>query len=188
MRQKPETWLRNNRRALVVALVAALLLVMAGASAVAISPQFWFGSALGFVGWILIVGPGVFAATLIYQIRMPRLAYHDGHMLVYLHSAQPIRVPIEIVELFFAGQGSSHLPSADAVPSKSRTVVVRLAEAATEWHFRDVKPVWGEWRDAYIIIRGTWCEPLTPDVLKFLNKRLREVHRERSVAPVESSP
>jgi hypothetical protein len=94
-------------------------------------------------------------------------------------------VPIEIVELFFAGQGMSHLPATDELPSRARTVVIRLAEAATEWHANDVKPDWGEWREGYIIIRGTWCQPLTADVLKNLNRRLREVHQERAAAAEE---
>ncbi len=185
--QKPETWLRTNRRALLVTLVVALLFVGAGASAVAISPRFWFGGALAVVGWLTLVGAGAFSAMLVYQMTLPSLAYHDGYLLVYLQSAQPVRVPIAIIELFFAGQGISHLPATEDIPSKSRTVVVRLAEAATDWHFREVKPVWGEWREAYIIVRGTWCEPLTPDVLKFLNRRLREVHRDRAVSPAEAS-
>lgn len=183
---RPETWLRTNRRALLVALVVALLVVGAGISAVAISPRFWFGNALAVVGWGAVGGAGVFAVMLLYQMTLPRLAYHDGYLLVYLQSAQPTRVPIEIVELFFAGQGVSHLPAAEEGPTKSRTVVVRLAEAATDWHFRDVKPDWGEWREGYIIVRGTWCEPLTAEVLKSLNRRLREVHRERSGLPAEA--
>lgn len=187
--KRPEIWLRTNRRALLVVLLVSLLFVMAGASAVIVSSQFWFGPALAAIGWLTIAFAGIFSAMLLFQTTLPRLAYADGHLWVYLQSARPVAVPIEIVELFFAGQGVSHLPEAADLPSKSRTVVVRLAEAATEWHDRDVKPAWGEWREGYIIIRGTWCEPLTAEVLKNLNRRLREVHRERSiVSAAEASP
>jgi hypothetical protein len=185
---KPEIWLRSNMRPLLVTLIFAMIFCAAGVSAVAISDRFWFGLGLKIVGWITIGASGIFAVMLLYQMSLPRLVYRDGELLVYLASAQPTRVPIEIVELFFAGQGISHLPANDDLPSKSRTVVIRLAEAATQWHSREVKPDWGEWREGYIIIRGTWCQPLTADVLKNLNRRLREVHRERAIVISGESP
>jgi hypothetical protein len=171
-----------------VTLVAALLVSAAGASVAALSPRWELGIAPVILGWLILAVGAWFALMLIYQMLLPRLAYQAGELLVYLESAQPIRVPIEIVELFFAGQGGSRLPVQEGSASQSRTVVVRLAEAATEWHARDVKPTWGEWREAYIIVRGTWCEPLTPDVFKHLNRRLREVQRERGVQAGSAQP
>jgi hypothetical protein len=179
--QVPEVWLRTNVRPLLVTLIIALVFAVAGISAIAISDRFWFGLGLKIVGWITLVVSALFALMLAYQMTLPRLVYRDGELLVYLASSQPARVPIELVELFFAGQGVSTLPASTELPTKSRTVVIRLAEAATEWHFREVKPAWGEWREGYVIIRGTWCEPLTTDVLKSLNRRLREVHQARAV-------
>jgi hypothetical protein len=180
MHTQYEVWLRPNRRALGTTLAAALVVTAAGASLAALGAAWgWWAIAIGVV---VIIGGIWFSLSLIYQMTLPRLAYSSGELLVYLESAAPIRVPIDIVELFFAGQSGSTLPATDNVPSKSRTVVVRLAEAATDWHDRPVKPNWGEWREAYIIVRGTWCEPLTPEVFKFLNRRLREVQRERAGA------
>ena len=41
---------------------------------------------------------------------LPRLAYADRHLLVYLDSGPPQRVPIEVVEGFLLGQGPTMLP------------------------------------------------------------------------------
>lgn len=185
--RQTEVWLRTNRRALLIGVAFVGLIVLAAASAIVISGQFWFGPALQIGGWATLGLGSLLVLMLVYQMRLPRLAYCNGHLLVYLKSAEPERVPIEIVELFFFGQGVSHLPANESEPSKSRTVVVRLAEAAAEWHARDVNPNWGEWREGYIILRGTWCEPLTPDVMKDLNRRLREVHRARASANAEAT-
>lgn len=175
----PEVWLRTNRRALLLGLVVpSALLVFAGA---------------GFV-WSLGIGngwwAGVFLAAgtmplwmvgeLIYAINHPRLAYDRGELLVYLEPAKATRVPIEIVECFFLGQGPSELPKLHGREPQIQNVVVRLAEAATDWKQRAVKPTFGQWSDGYITIRGSWCEPIAPAVLKSLNERLVEAKRERS--------
>jgi hypothetical protein len=38
-----------------------------------------------------------------------------------------------------------------------------------------VKPSLGTWCGGYVTIRGTWCEPLQPDLIRRLNRRLKEV-------------
>lgn len=182
-----EVWLRTNVRALTVAMAVCALAGLAGVSAVLSSES------LGVGRWLQVAGGGVIVvavlgmAALAYQMTLPRLAYEPGYLLVYLESSEPTRVPIEIVELFFLGHGESHVPATSDSPAKSRTVVVRLAEGATEWHSRPTRPQLGEWRDGYIILRGTWCEPLTHDVLKGLNRRLAAIHRERRAAQESNS-
>jgi hypothetical protein len=181
MSPTPEIWLRTNRRALWVALVVTLLVAAAVvAGAVVFASQGEGRAYLLFLAGLFAGGCLLFVAALLYQMNLPRLAYASGELWVYLESATPTRVPIDIVEFFFVGQGSSQLPAADDAPAKSRTVVVRLAESAIEWHDRTVKPQWGEWREGYIILRGTWCEPLNPEVLNRLNRRLREVKQEHA--------
>lgn len=174
-----EVWLRTNVRALLVGFVVTSGLLLSGISAILIADRFSWGIALQVLGWLTIALCSYASLMLLYQMRLPRLAYQAGELYVYLKSSQPVRVPIEIVELFFAGQGESMAPATGTGPTKSRTVVVRLAEAATDWHNLPIRTAQGEWREAYIILRGTWCEPLTPEVFKSLNRRLSEVHRER---------
>ena len=89
----------------------------------------------------------------------------------------PIAVPLEIVEAFLLGQASMGLPSTTKSTTETRTVVVRLAEKATDWSQRRVNPLLGNWCEGYITIRGTWCEPLDADVVKRLNRKLAQTTR-----------
>jgi hypothetical protein len=108
----------------------------------------------------------------------PRLAYGDEQLLVYLRAGKPRSIPIEVVECFFLGQAPSLLGRASSdVDEPTSTVVVRLAESAAAWKQFDVNARLGRWCDGYITIRGTWCEPITVDLLKSLNHRLAVVHR-----------
>ncbi len=170
-----EIWLRTNTRAV------------------------WFGTvlpaALGLLGLLLVVGlpdspvgvrivGGVLLAIslagilgLMVLARKPRLAYADEHLLVWLGWGAPIRVPIQVVECFWLGQSDSLLPLARNQKTETSSVVVRIAERATEWHHHQVKPQFGLWCDGYITIRGTWCEPLSVKKVNSLNQRLSEVTR-----------
>jgi len=102
---------------------------------------------------------------------------------VYLGAARPFRLPIEVVEVFFLGQAPSMVhkdgdPFDDQGPTTS-TIVVRLAEKASEWQQRDVRPMLGHWCEGYITLRGTWCQPITEELVRTLNHRLVEVKREQ---------
>jgi hypothetical protein len=178
----PEIWLRNNRRALVVGMILpglwlAIALAAAGiALATAQSP------------WIVVLAAALalpplwLLAGLAYALSRPRLAYENGELLVYLELAQPTRVPIDAVEVFFLGQGASELPNLRGREPETQNVVVRLAESATEWKHRDVRPALGQWCEGYITLRGSWCGPTTRDVMQRLNRRLAELQRERKTA------
>jgi hypothetical protein len=91
-------------------------------------------------------------------------------------------VPIDIVEVFFLGQGPSELPKLHGREPETQNVIIRLAESATNWKHRDVKPAIGLWCEGYITIRGSWCEPITPEIMRKLNHRLAEIQRERKAA------
>ena len=54
-------------------------------------------------------------------------------------------------------------------------LVARLAQRQTQWAQVEVKPALGNWAEGYITIRGTWCEPLNPELVRRLNRRLKEV-------------
>ncbi|HEY2827859.1 MAG TPA: hypothetical protein VGJ04_09690, partial [Pirellulales bacterium] len=52
-----------------------------------------------------------------------------------------------------------------------------IADKATDYHQRDVKPALGRWDEGYVTIHGAWCEPLTLEVVQRLNVRLAEAQR-----------
>jgi hypothetical protein len=111
------------------------------------------------------------------QWRRPRIAFEGNQVLFFLRSGRPIAVPVEIVESFFAGQSPAHLP---AIKNQPQTVnlIARLSQRHKEWAQQAVKPALGQWCDGYVTIRGTWCEPLDSDVIRRLNRRLKEVKEE----------
>ena len=180
--ERREVWLRANRRALMLGFVPPLFVLALGVALVVglqgqADARVWRG-----VGWTLLGMAAIPVAVLLFLWKQPRMAYQSGHLLVFLQWGPPLRLPIDIVECFFLGQGPSLMPEAADESSETVTIIVRLAEAAKEWHHVDVKPSLGHWCDGYVTIRGTWCEPLNQDVAQILNDRLREVHRSRRQA------
>ncbi len=173
-----EVWLRPNRRIFGVG-IFVLAWLLAGTVPLIATSQHVAVTIVGYTIGALILLLVFFAVR---TIMRPRLAYDDGCLLVYLGSAQPHRVPIELVECFFQGQGPSLLPAptmaGQSESPESATIVVRLAESAEDWKHIEVKPTLGHWCDGYITIRGTWCEPINPDRMKQLNHRLVETHRQ----------
>jgi hypothetical protein len=174
----PEVWLRTNRRALALGMILPALLVLGGVWLIVLDRLQGVGLWASVVGGIVTLGGLGLAAQLLYWMRLPRLAYASGHLLVYLDSSDPIRVPIDVVECFFIGQGASQLPKLEGQEPETANVIVRLAEAASEWKHRDVRPSLGHWCESYITINGAWCEPLGGEAIKRLNARLVQVHRE----------
>ena len=109
----PECWLRTNRRATaaVLALPAVLLLLGLTLGLVDVCLQrvtwmLWLGAILATVAAITLAL--VWTAT----TRM-RLGYEHGNLLVFLTGRQPIRVPIDVVEVFFLGQAPAMVKSKD---------------------------------------------------------------------------
>jgi hypothetical protein len=171
-----EIWLRPNRRAIwfgcvppVVAGMLGVWLAMNGSDARGVWR--WTGVAL------IVFAAGIII-TLLRQLNRPRIAYHDGQVLFYLSDSRPIGVPVLIVEAFFLGQGPAALPAGIQQNSETVNLVARLSQRATDWARRDVKSALGSWCDGYVTIRGTWCEPLGNDVVRRLNRRLKEVQAE----------
>jgi hypothetical protein len=114
-------------------------------------------------------------AMLLRQLCRPRIAYHNGKVLFYLRSGAPIAVPVNIVEAFFLGQGPAIFTSEARSKHETVNLVARLSQRETEWARRDVKPALGNWCGGYVTIRGTWCEPLDGDIIRQLNRCLKEV-------------
>jgi hypothetical protein len=175
MSQRREIWLRPNRRALFVAAVAPLLLVVLG-TAVAFNVFVAAPLVARIVAGGLAFLGGLLLAVLAWYAGQPRLAYDGRHLLVYLRPGGPIAVPIEVVECFFLGSGLRELPGRRGKEVQISQLAVRLAERATEWAQIDVKPALGKWCGGYITIYGAWCEPLRIDLVNRLNAKLAAAH------------
>lgn len=173
-----EVWLQSNRRIVALGLlpvgalagIGCLLLVAGESTTVRLL-------ALGLIGVGALLGLG-----LAQQFRQPRISYRDGNVLFHLRGDEPIAVPREVVEAFFLGQGPSFLPHLRGRQPESVNLVARLSQKAPQWMHIDVKPALGHWCDGYVTIRGTWCEPLTGEVIRRINARLRELRTEALAA------
>jgi hypothetical protein len=169
-----EIWLRPNRRVLAMAIAPAAAVSLVGlALAQAVPPP------IVIAGWALVVLGIALMAGLLWQMRRPRVAFRDGHVLFYLRAGQPIAVPVVFVEAFFLGQGPARLPTA-ANPAETVNLIARISQKAPHWAQVVVKPALGAWCDGYVTVRGAWCETLTAEVIRKLNRRLREVHESAS--------
>ena len=178
-----EVWLGTNRRALGLGMLLPGL--VAGVSLLALVWLVFNGRAswpLAILFLLLTVGPLWIVGQMVYAMWQPRVGYSAGELLVYLDSpARPARIPIDVVECFFLGQGGSQLPKLKGREPETQNVIVRLAESAEEWKHRDVRPALGQWCEGYITIRGSWCERITPELMRRMNGRLAEVKRQTSV-------
>jgi hypothetical protein len=179
-----EVWLRTNRRALALGMLLPAALALAG---LALAGAFFpvESLALRIAGYLLVGVAGLALGMLAWELKRPRLAREDGCLAVYLRAGAPHRVPIDIVEGFLLGQGPSML-AGRAARRETATLVVRLAERAEDWAFREVKPALGNWCGGYITIRGTWCEPLSVALVNRLNARLGELHARLKTSGVDA--
>jgi hypothetical protein len=173
-----EVWLRSNRRILALGLIPGL--AISGAATV-LSTMAASGALQWFAGLMLVVGLALMAAV-VRQLVRPRVAYANGKVLLYLRAGRPIAVPVGIVEAFFLGQGPAYIPGTVEDSQETVNLVARISQKAEDWQRQEVKPALGRWCEGYVSIRGTWCEPLTNDVIRRLNRRLGEVTRENAAA------
>lgn len=176
-----ETWLKPNRRALLLGmLIPAAMVALGLAWGAGILPPHW--GAVKVAGWLLAGLGGLALTGLVLQCVRPRIGRQGDWILFYLRYGAPIRVPIDVVEAFLLGQGPSLLAGQSHREKTTRTLLVRLAEKATSWADRDVRPSLGRWCDGYITIRGTWCEPLDIETVKRLNRLHAQAVREQCSA------
>ncbi len=168
-----ETWLHPNRRAILFGCVPPAIIAAIGVAMV-VGTVGETASHWRWLGWATILVGVALIAMLLRQIIRPRVAFQNGEVLFYLRSGPPIAVPVEFVEAFFAGLGPAHLPAVTNQP-KTVNLMARLSQRHTEWAHLAVKPALGNWDDGYVTIRGSWCEPLTGEIIRKLNHRLKEV-------------
>jgi hypothetical protein len=170
-----ETWIAPNHRIIGLALMLPATLFLAGTVTYITSGTRSWQSTAGIL--MMAVSAALIALLVRAQLR-PRVAYRTGRVEFYLRGGQPLAVPIEHVEAFFLGQDSTSLSDKLKVPMETMTLVARLSRRAEEWSHVAVKPALGRWCDGYVTIRGMWCEPLTPQLIEWLNRRLYEVKQE----------
>lgn len=174
----PEPLLQGNRRFVALWLAVGLATAAVGLSLVAMAvPMLLRG-----LGSILLLAGTMITMLWWNFLSRPRLAISDDELWVYmLATGDPIRVPLDAVEVFFMGQGAvkGKQPGQPATyrGAVAANVVVRIAESATDWHCKDVNDWLGVWEAGYITVRGLWCEDIHQELLKKMNKKLLEKKR-----------
>ena len=172
--------LKNNHRA-AAALVAVACLPILSGLVLACWARHRQGMIITIFAWSLVAAGLFLTCRQLLWLRTPRLACTTDELLVFLRGPRPLRVPLASVECFFLGQAPSLITTATGQSLESRTVVVRLAEKARQWHRREVHRALGHWCDGYIVIRGTWCEPISAELVNRLNAQLVEMKRQNRV-------
>ncbi len=175
-----ETLLRPNVRALYVGMIVPGAIAIVGL-ALALGPGRDVGWVWG-VGWGLVALGALGVPAMLWNSRQPRIAYENGHLLLNMRGDGPIRLPVELVQCAFLGAGSTQLPGPGGRAIRTSNLVIRLDEKATEWSEVVVKPALGRWSEGYITIYGTWCEPLTFELVQHLNQRLHDLAQAERVS------
>ena len=142
-----------------------------------------FGGAVAVVGVIAMTGLAI-------QWVRPRIGFRGDQVVFNLRAGAGVAVPVEVVEAFFLGQGPAHIPQLTGNSAETVNLIARLSQKAPQWAKVEVKPALGHWCEGYVTIRGAWCEPLDNEVIRRLNRRLREAHeaqRDRSATAVAAS-
>lgn len=159
----------NRRSAQVASIFSAVFFACGGLFALLRNPVTW-GVSLGLLA-AAIVAVGV-------AFRMwnaPRICYDRTHVVLRFPDASVFRIPLEAVECFFLGAAKYQRCGAD--PRESIAVVVRLADRAREWKQRDLPADYGEWKEGYVTLDGTWCEPIAEAKVLELNRWLVEAKK-----------
>jgi hypothetical protein len=180
-----EVWLRSNRRALLVGMILPGVWLAAAIGSLTLSVSSSQPAIISAICVLLALPPLWMLVGLAFAMTRPRIGYEPGEMLVYGEFHRATRVPIDIVECFFLGHGPSELPMLGGREPETSNVVVRLAESATDWKHREMRPAFGHWCEGYITIRGAWCEPINRELMQRLNRRLSEVHQQRKASAAE---
>lgn len=170
-------WLRGNARPGVVALVAGL----AASSLVAIALRPWAGPAWR-VGPVAL--PAVVGAALLAAAARPRLRRAGERLLVGLSPLRSHAVPLDVVECFFLGSRLEPPRVTDGTVGgeRVRTLVMRIAERAHPYAARHTFAPWGRWEEGSVTFDGRWCEPLSVDLVRMLNRALAAAKRGEDAA------
>ncbi len=167
-------WLRaNGRPGIVIACLAVAmgftLLLLARPWSRPVGVVTWLGGA-----GVLVAGAGGVRLT-----SRPRLVLERESVLVHLAPGRFDSVPLESVECFFLGSRLEPPPPGDDSTggARVRTLVMRIAERAVDHAARPTLPLWGAWSEGSVTFDGRWCEPLSVDLVRRLNRDLATAKR-----------
>lgn len=168
------TWLRGNARPGWIALwlgIAASLVLAWGWSRFEPRP--------GAVWSALVPLPAVLGGAFLGLAAAPRIVLDGREVVVRLRPLRGERVPLEVVECFFLGSRLEPPPTGDGTRGghRVRTLVLRFAERAAEFADRRTLAAWGDWREGSATFDGRWCEPLSVDLVRRLNRDLAATKR-----------
>jgi hypothetical protein len=180
-----DVWLRGNVRPAVSLLIAAVCIAAGVGTAIVVLPLSpSLGWLLGAVAALLVAA----AVALAWSAALPRLTCQGAAVVVRLSPLATHHVPLDVVECVFPGSqpvasGKRTLGGDDpdgeaAAERRVNTLVLRLAERATDWRSKPVAAAWGSWSDGNIVFDGRWCEPLSPEVARGISARLLEAKRQ----------
>ncbi|MFM7076517.1 MAG: hypothetical protein ACKO3G_10685 [Planctomycetaceae bacterium] len=168
-------WLRGNRRAAAAALgggaVVALVLVLVVRAVAGAWP---WRVGVGVAAVPLAAGAALAAAA-----ARPRLVPRCDRLVVRVGLLSGEEVPLGIVECFFLGSRLEPPPVDDGTRGgeRVRTLVMRLAERATTFASRPGFTPIGSWAEGSVTFDGRWCEPLSVDLVRRLNRELTAAKR-----------
>jgi hypothetical protein len=162
MADPPAVWLRGNRRLLAVGAAMALPVLATCAIVVVWRPV---AGAIAAAPVLLLV------AAALWHVQRPRIAYDGGHVLLRVRFGAPVRVPVRLVECFLVvsapgalGWRRRHVPTT--------SIVVRIDQRAPEWASVETDRRLAVWCGSQATLFGTWCEPISLDLVRRLNRYL----------------
>ena len=178
--ERREVWLRANLRPVAAGAALGAGLALAAIVAALVLPlPLWASAVLA----ALAASDALVVVTLAWGAAQPRLMLEGDAVAVRLAPLTVERVPLGVVECIF--RGTEPINANDGPPRfRVGTLVLRLAERATEWRQRPSFRPWGTWDDGHIVIDGRWCEPLSPESARQIAARLADAKR----APVSECP
>lgn len=165
-------WLRGNARPGFVAALAGL----AASLLLAIILRPWGAPASR---WGVVALPVIVGGVALAMAGRPRLRLAGDRVLVRLAPLRRHEVPLEVVECFFLGSRLEPPRVTDGTVGgeRIRTLVMRIAERATPYAARATFAPWGRWEDGSVTFDGRWCEPLSVDLARRLNRALAAAKR-----------
>lgn len=174
-----ETWLHGNRRPYQLLAGAGFAAATAGLLLAGLS---WQSLLLRGVGLALAAAGLLLAGLGCWFAMQPRLLRVGDALWFFVRRGTPVRVPLAEVECFLLGQGPALLKGRAVERANTATLVVHLAERASEWEHVETDARLAAWCGHFVTLRGTWTEPLNVDLVRRLNARLAAAQQPSSSA------
>jgi hypothetical protein len=189
-----EVWLRGNPRPMIAVAVIACAAAAALACAGLAIPLPWLTAVAVFVGAVVVSASLVLAAA----AALPRIERRGRDLRLRVGPTRAYDLPIELVECFFhgahaigrpvepcTGEASEHDEHDESSGRRRTTLVVRIAERASDWQERPTFRPWAGWKRGSVVLDGLWYEPLPMEGFAALAERL--VQAKRSISRREGT-